>query len=394
MMKRLDRSQYSRVMPLVRGLDRYLSVRAVLQEDVEGFVYADDVMSPNTYFVWEISGDSGFYLEGEPSESRALEVNRVIREELYAIGNESGRCVDFTLYTYPQTWEEYIPLILKDTYPRRYYRRSFLLDKPKTREIDLPAGFYLSSVDRDFLDGRLEGDGHIRKWVEDPWRSKERFLEKGFGLCIHTDTEAVSWSLADYVSDNRVEIGIQTNEKYRRRGFASMVINAMVNGAIERGFDKIGWHCWGDNDASASTALRAGFNEMEKAQVRNAWFNQIDNTALNGYESLFGLKDYAGAVRHFERAIEMREEAESVPEKTEILETDSDLAAAYWFKGCALAMLSELDRAFESLFKAVELGLERGGQRIESEQLVELRKDRRWSELLRLIEEGDEKSES
>ncbi|WP_181419057.1 hypothetical protein [Mesotoga sp. TolDC] len=34
MMKRLDKSQYSRVMPIVRGLDRYLSVRAVLQEKV------------------------------------------------------------------------------------------------------------------------------------------------------------------------------------------------------------------------------------------------------------------------------------------------------------------------------------------------------------------------
>jgi len=91
-------------------------------------------------------------------------------------------------------------------------------------------------VDSFFLEGEMQGDSDICKWVEDPWKSRASFFEKGFGYCIHTDTEAVSWSLTDYVSDNRIEIGIHTNENYRRRGFASMVTNAVVNEAIKRGF--------------------------------------------------------------------------------------------------------------------------------------------------------------
>ncbi|MBN2252099.1 MAG: hypothetical protein JW701_00265, partial [Kosmotogaceae bacterium] len=128
MIKELDRSEYLNIEPLVGGLDRYLSIRAVLQGDVEGLVYASDEKHPDTYFVWEISGDSGFYLEGVPSEGKALEFNRIIRQELYEIGTATSKCVDFTLYAYPKAWKDYVSIILKDTFPRKYFRRNFLLE--------------------------------------------------------------------------------------------------------------------------------------------------------------------------------------------------------------------------------------------------------------------------
>ena len=388
MMKKLEKSEYSKIEPLVRGLDRYLSIRAVMKGDVEGLIYASDKQRPDTYFVWEISGDSGFYLEGEPSENRALEINRIIRQELYTIGTASNKCVDFTLYTYPKDWKDYMAIILKDTFPRKYFRRNFLLENPNRREVKLPEGFTLTRVDKSFLDGKLYGDEHIRKWVEDPWKSRASFFEKGFGYCIHTDTEAVSWSLTDYVSDNRIEIGIHTNENYRRRGFASMVINGVVNEAIERGFDTIGWHCWGDNDASAATASRAGFIETESDEVYNAWFDEMDNLLLNGYADLFDHREYLRAVENFEGAIEKREK-QGPGAGTKLLKNESGLADAYWFMGCALSMIGERDRAFGSLFKAIELVLERAKQRIELEQLKGLQEDPRWGELLAIIDPAD-----
>lgn len=128
-----------------------------------------------------------------------------------------------------------------------------------------------------------------------------------------------------------------------------------------------------------------------KNEVYNAWFDEIDNSLLNGYADLFEKKEYLKALKNFERAIEKREN--NGPSKgTKLLKNESGLANAYWFNGCALSMIGETDRAFESLFKAIKLGLERAKQRSRLEELKGLYEDPRWSELLAIVDRGDEKS--
>ncbi|MGW0231390.1 GNAT family N-acetyltransferase [Actinopolymorpha singaporensis] len=101
--------------------------------------------------------------------------------------------------------------------------------------------------------------GHLRRWMEGNWGSKDRFLSHGFGaVALHGDAVA-SWSLADCVVGNRAEIGIHTAPEHRRRGLASQVAGAAVTLAFDQGVTEVGWHCNDDNLGSYRTAESVGF---------------------------------------------------------------------------------------------------------------------------------------
>ena len=55
----------------------------------------------------------------------------------------------------------------------------------------------------------------------------------------------------------------------------------MIEFASSRGYEHIGWHCWEENEGSAKTALRAGFNLERNHPVFHAWYNRFDNLVLH-----------------------------------------------------------------------------------------------------------------
>ena len=57
------------------------------------------------------------------------------------------------------------------------------------------------------------------------------------------------------------------------------------------------------------------------------------------------------------------------------------------------SMIGETDRAFDSLFKSIELIFERAKQRSRLGELNGLHGDPRWGKLLAIIDLTDEKSE-
>jgi RimJ/RimL family protein N-acetyltransferase len=115
-------------------------------------------------------------------------------------------------------------------------------------------------VDQDLLDtpGLIIPD-HLLGWMKGNWGSVENFLARGFGFCTLHGSRIVSWSVADCVSGDQCEIGIQTEPDYRQRGLAAITVAACVQHALTHGFAAVGWHCNTDNEGSQRTALRVGF---------------------------------------------------------------------------------------------------------------------------------------
>ena len=80
--------------------------------------------------------------------------------------------------------------------------------------------------------------------------------------------QAVSWSIADCVSGNRCEIGIQTKHEFRRQGLATLTAAATVDFCLQSGIQQVGWHTSEDNIGSIRVAEKVGFE-----RVRNyTWY--------------------------------------------------------------------------------------------------------------------------
>ena len=70
--------------------------------------------------------------------------------------------------------------------------------------------------------------------------------------------------MSEYNVGERCEIGIATAEKHQRKGLATLATRLCLAEAHRRGYQRVGWDCWTQNEASAATARKAGFTFIEE----------------------------------------------------------------------------------------------------------------------------------
>ncbi len=90
------------------------------------------------------------------------------------------------------------------------------------------------------------------------WENKEAFLVNGFGYCLIEDGQMVACAFASGVSKDFVDIGVETAETCRGKGYGKMVASAMVKETIRRGKTPV-WDCDTRNEASMRLACSVGF---------------------------------------------------------------------------------------------------------------------------------------
>ena len=90
------------------------------------------------------------------------------------------------------------------------------------------------------------------------WSSSKEFLGKGKGYCLLKDGEVAAVAFSAAVSHKQIDIGIETTEKYRRKGLAVVVAKEMVKYAVSIGKEPV-WDCNVANEGSRKTAEKVGF---------------------------------------------------------------------------------------------------------------------------------------
>ena len=138
------------------------------------------------------------------------------------------------------------------------YRFVFKHDKYDERSLlSLQNGFEIRELDKDIL-SKLEG----RIIPAYSWNSSEDFLEKGKGYCILHGNEIVTVAFTAAISDTEVDIGIETNIKYRKQGFGKCVASRMVKDILKMNKTPI-WECNTNNLGSKAIAESVGFEVLE-----------------------------------------------------------------------------------------------------------------------------------
>ena len=90
------------------------------------------------------------------------------------------------------------------------------------------------------------------------WKDKEDFLKNGFGFCLMKGNEVLSSAFSAAISNEYVDIGIETNEKYRGNGYGKTVAAAMAEQILYQE-KKPTWACDIQNEGSMRLACKVGF---------------------------------------------------------------------------------------------------------------------------------------
>jgi RimJ/RimL family protein N-acetyltransferase len=328
-MERIEPKDYGKIRPLVDELAGiHLNLIAVLEGMAPGQVYADDAAHPRSAYL--ISSD-GHYLAGDPDNPAfTTAVNAALPRDTY-----------FVLFCDPERWAEVLDDVLKDTYAVRGARRYHTLPQFKISDWQarLPTGFSMQGVDAELLAQDLENRDAVEESILSEWSSLDAFLAYGFGTCLVHDASIASWSLADYVSGERCEIGIETDGDYRRQGLGTLTAAANAAHAVAQGFTTIGWHCWANNAGSIGVAKNVGFQKAADYDVF------INHWAAENVSDM-SQDEFRAFAEQYEREFE----------------ANPPMASGYPHLVAAAAWALARDRAscFRHLHKAVDLGWLRG----------------------------------
>lgn len=123
-------------------------------------------------------------------------------------------------------------------------------------EIAVPAGFSASAITPGLLP-------HIRGRIipSFSWDSDAQFLHAGFGCCILDGETVAACAFSAAVTAQAVDIGLETQAQYRRRGLAVCAAAAVMRETLRQGKTPV-WACSTANAGSVKTAQKLGFHHV------------------------------------------------------------------------------------------------------------------------------------
>ncbi len=375
--KKLEKTDYEKVRPLVKSLHYQLAVDALIDGTNPGWILVDNVENPQS--VWMRTSE-GFFLAGATGNEEFNKELRIWIEEYIAAGDplyEGERYLWFGIDS--DDWKQVFHEIAPSRSPLPANRIHYLCTEVKTDwRAMLPEGYEVRHFNRDLLAilGKNSPD-HIDRFISTTWESFENFEKWGFGLCTIHENKLVSYSLCDCISAKTCEIGIQTVEEYRRRGFATITAAAAVEHALSNGFDVVGWHTDGHNHGSIGTAEKVGFVKERDYEQYICMFNEAMHLAEAGMR-LFYDEDYSQALELFEKAFELGEVKDW----------------AYYLAARICAKSNDSDKAVKYLFRAAELGCQYADHALNNEEFISLHNRVEWSEIISQLESNTTSSDS
>lgn len=123
----------------------------------------------------------------------------------------------------------------------------------------IPDDLALRPIDLDLFDRLIE-----RKMYIDIFGSPESALLHGFGLCLvrfsPVGQKLLCEAFAGPVALGLIEVGVDTREDYRQRGYGTITCAALIEQCERQGYPTY-WNCNKRNEASLALAKRLGYRE-------------------------------------------------------------------------------------------------------------------------------------
>ena len=222
MIYKADINLRKKLLPMFDGINNTI-VLSGLQGHM-GNVWVDDPVNPTVAQV--VVGVFAFYA-GDPNAKAAEELLHNIPDDILVIVNDDE-------------WKKRIEVIHKDSIKDKFQRYAFKKN-PEHLNRDyiqsfltiLPEGYEMKKID-----ASLAYDQSLQNLSEDftsQFDSIDDYIHKGVGFCILHNRQIVCGASSYSVYDDGIEIEIDTNPKYRRKGLATVAASALILNCLDRG---------------------------------------------------------------------------------------------------------------------------------------------------------------
>lgn len=360
MLHMLDPAEYPLALSVLQGVEHAMAVNAVIERKAPGWIAIDQREAPKTLLA---SAPGAHYVIGDhqnPAFNQALA--QLITGEILPRARQDGWAV-FNLHYFPNEWETVMDDIFAGAVLVKNYQRLF---KFRQRQMDwqarIPPGFTMRRVEPHLLsETRLKNIESLRERCKDYRDSWETFFKDGsLGFCLIHDESIAGWCVSDYVIGQQCELSVYTDDKYRRKGVATLTAAAAVDHCLANGLTDIVWNCWHHNLASAATAQKVGFEEVLHHHAVHLWLNPVDGFLVNGNLAMMR-RDYGEAAGFYEGAFSLLAEPGTQGKQYCLLDWKDAESTYRYHAACAWALAGDKQAALRNLEKAWAKGSFRQG---------------------------------
>ncbi len=274
-MKLVNENQYEKILEQLKNIPfNTFFARAVLDLKACGKIFVDNINEPKSIYIAHDYGMSLLF-----GDTDNIEFNLDLKE--YLLNEFKNRISYEFLQVYPEKWSNKLEELLKDNLIKysklldnyskseadtlvEKYKENHIIQWGRVnfiyKEIDkvvFPKSEYkIKLIDSEIYD-RIEGTV-IPKFF---WKSKELFLSNGIGYALMNGDDIVSIAFSSWKYEDVLEIGVETSQKYRKKGFAKYVCKELLSYCQKNNLSPI-WACRLENTGSYLLAKSLGFDEV------------------------------------------------------------------------------------------------------------------------------------
>lgn len=262
------KNYYKAIEPFNSVTINNLFARSVIEKRVSGSIYVDNENNPKTFYVVHPYGMSLLF-----GDCNNKEFNSDFRD--YSLNIDRTRNKHIWLQVFPDKWN----VILKDLFKYSIIKSADNLENIEDNIIELNTRvnfqFNLNNY-LEFKKNNIKKDLKIVRADRNTfagmkgsvvpsnfWETVDDFYENGIGFSLFHENKLATTAYSAFIHDNKLELGMETIEEYRGKGFAQYTCSALIDYCLENNYEPI-WACRLENVGSYKLAIKLGFEPTER----------------------------------------------------------------------------------------------------------------------------------
>jgi RimJ/RimL family protein N-acetyltransferase len=244
----------------------HLFARAVIEHHVKGKVWVDDISDPQTAYLVHPYGMS--LLMGDHQND---DFNRQFKN--YALNTEKVRDHFEWMQAWPETWNSELKILFGSTMLKAaeniHQTENGIIEINTRVNFSFNINKYAHLKREPLSDEEQLVETSAEYFTKMPgsviplkfWDSPDDFMRRGKGYTLLHRGEIASTAYSAFVIDDKLELGIETTEPFRGRGYARQTCCRLIDYCIDHHLEPI-WACRLENTASYNLALHLGFEPV------------------------------------------------------------------------------------------------------------------------------------
>lgn len=265
----LEKENYYKVTEALSKVQiNNLFARSVIENCVTGTVYVDNKEEPKAFYLVHPYGLSLLF-----GAYNNIDFNNSFK--YYALNTNNKRDKHEWMQVYPEAWNTVVSDLFKDS----LIKVSENIEKKERGIIELNSRVNFKFNPNKYLKFKKEfivADYQIvrtdRQIFRDMkgsvtpfafWDNADDFCNNGVGFSLFHEGKLASTAYTAFIHDDMLEIGIETVEAFRGKGFAQYTCSSLIDYCIENKYEPI-WSCKFENTNSYNLAQKIGFEVAAK----------------------------------------------------------------------------------------------------------------------------------